>query len=81
MITDTSFNDVFLDAFDRAVFVHNTVNFNFFYRTTRHGGQQDATERIAKRVTKTPFERLQYHFGMPPVRGFNLDDLRCQKVR
>ena len=41
-------DDIFLHTFDRGVLVEYAVDLGLDYCTARHGGQQDATQRVAQ---------------------------------
>src|SRR5207237_10188822 len=46
-------DDVLLQTFQRGVLVEHAVDLDFGDGGTRNRGQQDATQRVAKRVTET----------------------------
>ena len=46
-------DDVFAYTLDSAVLVYHTVDLNFFYRTTWHRGEQDATQCVAQCVAES----------------------------
>src|SRR5690606_17962311 len=66
-------NDIFLNAFDGAVLVEHTVNLGLDYCTARHGGQQDATQRVAQGVAKATLERLESDLGGGRTDHLNVD--------
>ncbi len=54
---------IFLHTFDRRVLVEYAVDLGLDHCAARHGGQQDATQRVAQGVTKTTLERLERDLG------------------
>ncbi|SPO53068.1 protein of unknown function [Pseudomonas sp. JV551A1] len=57
------FNDVFLNTFDRGVLMEYAVDLGLDYCTARHGGQQDAAQRVAQGMAETTLERLERNLG------------------
>ena len=52
-------HDVFDDAVDLGVFVHNTHDARFRGGITHHGAQEDAAKRVSERVAVAAFERFE----------------------
>src|SRR5690606_32093072 len=50
-------------TFDGGVLVEHAVNLGLDYCTARHGGQQDATQRVAQGMAKATLERLERDLG------------------
>ena len=65
------FDDIFLDAFDGAVFMqHLVLNLRFGDGRARHAGKQQAAQGIAERVAETAFQRLDGDAGPVGVATF-----------
>ncbi|MCY1515002.1 hypothetical protein D9M68_495750 [compost metagenome] len=56
-------DDIFLNTLDGAVLMEYAVDFGLDYCTARHGGQQDATQRVAQGMAETTLERLERDLG------------------
>ena len=54
---------VFDDAVDLRVFVHNADNGCFRRSVAHHGGQKNAAQRIAERMTVAALERFERNHG------------------
>lgn len=57
------FNDVFLYTFDRGVLMEYAIDLGLDYCTARHGGQQDAAQRVAQGMVEATLERLERDLG------------------
>jgi hypothetical protein len=77
--TQKNIDDIFLNAFDTGVLVEYSLYLGFGNSSTRHRRQQDATQRIAERVTETAFERLDDDFCLQIVDRRYFDYARLQK--
>ncbi len=73
-------DDVLLHTFDTRVLVQYPFYLHFRDRRTRHRRQQDATQRIAKRMTEAALERLDRDLRLKIVDRRDLDDTRFQKL-
>ena len=56
-------DDIFLHTFDRGVLMEYAIDLGLDYCTARHGGQQDATQRVAQGMAKATLERLEGDLG------------------
>ena len=56
-------DDIFLNAFDGAVFMQNAVDFRLYHGTTGHGREQNTTKRIAQGMAETTLQRLKSNLG------------------
>ena len=58
-------DDIFLDTFNASVLMQYAIDLCLDDCRTRHRRQQDASQRVAKRVAVAAFERLDSdHFGV-----------------
>ena len=73
-------DDIFLHAFHGAVFVQHTIDLHFGDRTSRHGRQQNASQRIAQRMSETTLQRLQGDSRPGRAYFLNVDVARGQKI-
>src|SRR6185437_6507643 len=71
---------VFLQAFQRGVFVQHAVDFRFDDRRTGDGRQQHAPQRVAERVAVTALQRLDNDAGMIGANRLDLEAARTQDV-
>ena len=74
------FDDVFLHALNGRVLVLDTVDLDFGDGATGHRRQQNATQRIAQRVTKASLEGLKGNRCTGIRSLINFDDAGCQKL-
>ncbi|MNN13630.1 hypothetical protein D3C81_1266680 [compost metagenome] len=73
-------NYIFLHTLDGAVLMEYAIDFSLNHCTARHGGQQDATQRVAQCVTKTALERLERDLGAGRADHLNVDMTGGQKL-
>ncbi|MDF9754755.1 hypothetical protein OKW51_001718 [Pseudomonas hunanensis] len=74
------FNDVFLYTFDRGVLVEYAIDLGLDYCTARHGGQQDAAQRVAQGMAEATLERLERDLGAGWTDNLHVDVTGCQKL-
>jgi len=72
-------HNVFPNSVNRGVFVNHTGNLNLRRRIAHHGGQQDAPQRVPKRMAIAPFERLHDHPSLRWPNLLHLDNTRLQQ--
>src|SRR5690606_15085999 len=70
---EQDFNDIFLNTFNRGVLMEYAVDFGLDYCTARHGGQQDAAQRVAQGMTKATLERLESDLGAGRTDHLHID--------
>src|SRR5690554_1068718 len=66
-------DDIFLNTFDGAVLVEYAIDLGLYHCTARHGGQQDATQRVAQGMAKATLERLERDLGAGRTDHLNVD--------
>ena len=59
-----NFDDVFLQAFERRVFVQHAVDFDFNNRCARNRRQQNTTKCVAERQAETTLEWLSHEYAL-----------------
>src|SRR3546814_4428384 len=72
--------DIFANTGQGGVFVNHTSHLDFGGCVTSHGGQQNAAQRIAQRVTIAALERLHHDFGVILAYRFDFDRTGLQKT-
>jgi dGTP triphosphohydrolase len=74
-------DDVLLDALDARVLVQNAFDLGLHDGSAGHRREQNATQRVAERMTETTLERLDRDARAIGTEGLNLDGPRPQKFR
>jgi hypothetical protein len=72
-------DNIFLNAINGGVFVKNAIDTNLSRCIPDHRGQEDATQRVAKGMAITAFERLHDHFGLHGRNALHVDDTGLKK--
>src|SRR2546425_529848 len=72
-------DDVFLDAFDRRVFMKYSRDLHFGRGKSGHRRKKDSAQRIAERMAIPALERLHHDFGMIRGNALDVDEARFQK--
>src|SRR5690606_8408505 len=70
---EQDFDDIFLHALDGAVLVEHAVDLSLDHGAARHGGQQNATQRVAQGVAETALERLERDLGTGRTDHLHID--------
>jgi hypothetical protein len=71
---------VFLQAFDRGVFVQHAVDLDFGDREAGDRGQQHAAQRVAEGVAVAAFQRLDHDLGAVLGDALDLRTARAQDL-
>ena len=70
---------IFLCPGDGVIFMTNAFNFYFRNGCAGHRGQQNSTERISKRIAKTPLEGFQCHSCTSCRYSIHINHIRLKK--
>src|SRR5690606_24565687 len=70
---EQDFDHVFLHTLDGAVLVEYAIDFGLDHCTAGHGGQQDATQRVAQGMAKATLERLERDLGAGRTDHLHID--------
>src|SRR5690554_712451 len=73
-------DDIFLDAFDRAVLVIDAADLGFHHGTAGHGREQDTTQCVAQGVAEATLEGLEHDLRVMCADLFDLDVARTKKL-
>ena len=73
-------DDVFANAGDGRVFVHDTGDLDFRRRVAGHRGKQDAAQCVAQRMAVAALKGLHDDLGVVKPDGFDLNGARFEKT-